>query len=216
VAIRSALTSLQEEEAEKLIVESRAKNFIDDEGYPKAAEIQSRCVSMIGRLFHAPFSEGPVGTSIVGIFEAVMLAMLAMKLRWQIDRKVQGKPLGRPNIIMSSSVQIYWMMAAQALEVEEKYAYCTESRFVADPAETISLIDENTIGICYTLGTPYTGEYEDVEGLNVLLEQKGLATPVHVDADSGGFVAPFIVPGLVWDFRKLQPYSGSVVPETLS
>lgn len=26
-------------------------------------------------------------------------------------------------------------------------------------------------------------------------------TPIHVDAASGGFIAPFIYPDLVWDFR---------------
>ncbi|RAI33172.1 pyridoxal-dependent decarboxylase, partial [Rhodoplanes roseus] len=28
-----------------------------------------------------------------------------------------------------------------------------------------------------------------------------LDIPVHVDAASGGFLAPFMVPGLAWDFR---------------
>lgn len=27
------------------------------------------------------------------------------------------------------------------------------------------------------------------------------ATPIHVDAASGGFVAPFLYPNLQWDFR---------------
>src|SRR5262249_24117915 len=30
---------------------------------------------------------------------------------------------------------------------------------------------------------------------------RGLDTPIHVDAASGGFVAPFVVPDLEWDFR---------------
>jgi glutamate decarboxylase len=34
-----------------------------------------------------------------------------------------------------------------------------------------------------------------------LLIEKGLDTPIHVDAASGGFVAPFVVPDLEWDFR---------------
>jgi len=51
------------------------------------------------------------------------------------------------------------------------------------------------------LGSTYTGEYEDVKGVNDLLDQKGLDTPIHVDAASGGFVAPFTVPDLEWDFR---------------
>jgi glutamate decarboxylase len=37
--------------------------------------------------------------------------------------------------------------------------------------------------------------------LDDLQEQRGLDVPIHVDAASGGFVAPFIQPDLVWDFR---------------
>ena len=31
--------------------------------------------------------------------------------------------------------------------------------------------------------------------------QTGWDTPIHVDAASGGFIAPFIYPDFVWDFR---------------
>ena len=69
----------------------------------------------------------------------------------------------------------------------------------------MALVDENTIGICAILGSTYTGQYEDVKKLNELLEQcnkeKNLEVPIHVDAASGGFVAPFIAPNLEWDFR---------------
>jgi glutamate decarboxylase len=37
--------------------------------------------------------------------------------------------------------------------------------------------------------------------LDRLAQEAGLDIPMHVDAASGGFVAPFVVPGLVWDFR---------------
>jgi glutamate decarboxylase len=47
----------------------------------------------------------------------------------------------------------------------------------------------------------YTGQYEDVQAISELLIQKGLDTPIHVDAASGGFVAPFVNPDLVWDFK---------------
>jgi glutamate decarboxylase len=63
------------------------------------------------------------------------------------------------------------------------------------------LVDENTIGICAILGSTYTGEYEDVKGINDLLIERNIDCPIHVDAASGGFVAPFICPELEWDFR---------------
>lgn len=52
--------------------------------------------------------------------------------------------------------------------------------------------DENTIGICCILGTTYTGEYEDAKAVNDLLIERGLDVGIHIDAASGGFVAPFV------------------------
>ncbi|KAK3371180.1 pyridoxal phosphate-dependent transferase [Lasiosphaeria ovina] len=204
--LASFVTTYMEEEAEKLMTESFSKNFIDYEEYPQSADIQNRCVSMIGRLFNAPggsddATKGAVGTSCVGSSEAIMLAVLAMKKRWKNKRVAAGKSTDKPNIIMSSAVQVCWEKAARYFEVDEKLVYCTQERYVIDPEETVNLVDENTIGICTILGTTYTGEYEDVKAVNDLLVRKGLDIPIHVDAASGGFVAPFVVPDLKWDFR---------------
>jgi glutamate decarboxylase len=72
---------------------------------------------------------------------------------------------------------------------------------VIDPKEAVDRVDENTIGICAILGTTYTGEYEDVKAINDLLVERNIDCPIHVDAASGGFVAPFMKPELEWDFR---------------
>lgn len=139
------------------MTESFSKNFIDYEEYPQSADIQNRCVSMIGRMFHAPTSgddsASAVGTSCVGSSEAIMLAVLAMKRRWKNKRKAEGKSTENPNIIMSSAVQVCWEKATRYFEIEEKLVYCTPERYVIDPKETVDLIDENTIGICTILGT---------------------------------------------------------------
>lgn len=198
---------LQEDEAEKLMTESFSKNFIDYEEYPQSADIQNRCVNMIARLFHAPVGEGEhehdhaMGTSCIGSSEAIMLGTLAMKKRWQNRRKAEGKDCSRPNLVMSSAVQVCWEKAARYFDIEEKFVYCTNERYVLDPEEAVNLIDENTIGICVILGTTYTGQYEDIKAVNDLLVQKKIDCPIHVDAASGGFVAPFVNPGLEWDFR---------------
>ncbi|KFX94376.1 hypothetical protein O988_06341 [Pseudogymnoascus sp. VKM F-3808] len=201
--LASFVTTFMEKEVEDLMTESLAKNFIDYEEYPRTAEIQNRCVSMIGRLFNAPVHDdaASIGTSTVGSSEAVMLATLAMKKRWQNKRKAEGKPYDKPNMIMSSAVQVVWEKAMRYFEVEEKYVYCTRDRYVLDPKETVDLVDENTIGICVILGTTYTGQYEDAKAINDLLDERGLDTPINIDAASGGFVAPFVVPELEWDFR---------------
>lgn len=203
--LASFVTTYMEDEAEKLMAESFPKNFIDYEEYPQSADIQNRCVSMIGRLFHAPVGAGAgvgaVGTSCVGSSEAIMLAVLAMKKRWKNKRIAEGKPVDKPNLIMSSAVQVCWEKATRYFEVEEKLVYCTPDRYVIDPKETVELVDENTIGICIIFGTTYTGEYEDVKAVNDLLVERGIDVPIHVDAASGGFVAPFVTPDLEWDFR---------------
>ena len=41
--------------------------------------------------------------------------------------------------------------AARYFDVEEKYVFCTDERYVIDPEEAVKLIDENTIGICTIL-----------------------------------------------------------------
>ncbi|GCE24050.1 hypothetical protein KDK_78500 [Dictyobacter kobayashii] len=49
------------------------------------------------------------------------------------------------------------------------------------------------------------GSYEPVEAisqaLDRLYDEQGLDIPIHVDAASGGLVAPFIQPDVVWDFQ---------------
>ncbi|KAL1587607.1 hypothetical protein WHR41_03674 [Cladosporium halotolerans] len=202
--LASFVTTYMEDEAEKLMVDAFSKNFIDYEEYPVSADIQNRCVSMIARLFNVPSHDensNAMGTSTIGSSEAIMLATLAMKKRWVNKRKAEGKDFSRPNIIMNSAVQVCWEKAARYFDVEEKFVYCTPDRYVIDPEEAVNLIDENTIGICSILGTTYTGEYEDTKAINDLLVKKGIDCPIHVDAASGGFVAPFVNPNLVWDFR---------------
>ncbi|KAI9877957.1 MAG: Glutamate decarboxylase 4 [Pleopsidium flavum] len=202
--LASFVTTYMEDEAEKLMTESLSKNFIDYEEYPQSADIQNRCVSMIARLFNAPTDSDDsqaMGTSTVGSSEAIMLGTLAMKKRWQNKRKAAGKDHSKPNIVMNAAVQVCWEKAARYFEVEERYVYCTQDRYVIDPEEAVNLVDENTIGICAIIGTTYTGEYEDVKAINDLLVKKNIDCPIHVDAASGGFVVPFVNPGLEWDFR---------------
>ena len=71
--------------------------------------------------------------------------------------------------------------------------------------EVIKRCDENTIGVVPTLGVTFTGQYEPVEevskALDKLQKSKGWDIPIHVDGASGGFLAPFIEPDLIWDFR---------------
>ena len=53
--------------------------------------------------------------------------------------------------------------------------------------------------------TTFDGSYEPVQDINdaldALQQKEGWDIPIHVDAASGGFVAPFLQPDLAWDFR---------------
>jgi glutamate decarboxylase len=74
-----------------------------------------------------------------------------------------------------------------------------------DGGQASRLCDENTIGVVAVLGSTFDGSYEPVEGISAALDafqrERGLDLPLHVDAASGGFVAPFLQPDLRWDFR---------------
>src|SRR5207247_1074194 len=65
--------------------------------------------------------------------------------------------------------------------------------------------DENTIGLVAILGSTFDGSYEpiaDIAGaLDKLHQGSGPDIPIHVDAASGGMIAPFLDPKLKWDFR---------------
>ena len=56
-----------------------------------------------------------------------------------------------------------------------------------------------------TLGVTFTCQYEPVAAVAAALDdlqaRTGLDIPIHVDGASGGFLAPFCDPDLIWDFR---------------
>ncbi|KAI8098516.1 glutamate decarboxylase [Halteromyces radiatus] len=202
------VTTYMEDEAEKLMAENIAKNFIDHDEYASSAELCNRCVNMIARLYHAPMHDSTteaLGCSTVGSSEAIILSTLAMKRRWQLARKAKGLPTDNPNLILGSNQQVAWHKATRYLEVESREVDCSEGFLCLDPVKAVELADENTIGIVVILGSTYTGHYEDAKKVNELLEKKcaetGWDIGIHVDAASGGFVAPFVNPDLEWDFR---------------
>ncbi|XP_057812392.1 glutamate decarboxylase-like [Salvia miltiorrhiza] len=205
--LASFVTTWMEPECDQLIMASLNKNYVDMDEYPVTTELQNRCVNMIARLFHAPVGdeEAAIGVSTVGSSEAIMLAGLAFKRKWQAKRKANSKPYHNPNIVTGANVQVCWEKFARYFEVELKEVKLREGYYIMDPAEAVELVDENTICVAAILGSTLTGEFDDVKLLNDLLTRKnmetGWDTPIHVDAASGGFVAPFLHPELEWDFR---------------
>ncbi|MFD2080433.1 glutamate decarboxylase [Actinopolymorpha cephalotaxi] len=205
------VTTWMEREADQLYAEAADKNLVDKDEYPLTAAIENRCVHIIANLWHAPDSHAALGTSTVGSSEACMLSGLALKRRWQHARAAEGKPADRPNIVFSSAVQVVWEKFANYWEVEPRYVPVTAERPSLTPDGVLDAVDENTIGVVAILGVTYTGAYEPVAdiaaALDDLHDRTGLDVPVHVDAASGGFVAPFLHPTLRWDFRLNRVHS---------
>lgn len=197
------VTTWMEPQAERLMAETFDKNLIDKDEYPFSAMIEERCVNIVSRLFHAP--ETGVGASAIGSSEAVMLAGIALKWRWRDRRKAAGKLHDRPNIVMGNNVQVVWEKFARYWEVEPRYIEMQHGRYTISPEEVLAAVDENTIGVVAMLGVTYTGEFEPIEAIHQALvehqKKTGMEIPMHVDAASGGFVAPFLHPKLKWDFR---------------
>jgi glutamate decarboxylase len=208
------VTTYMDNEADKLMVETFNKNAIDWDEYPQTVALQDRCVNMLSRLFGSAEHHDGGGTATVGSSEAIHLAGLAMKFRWRDARTAAGLPSDRPNIVMGANVQVCWEKFARYFDVEPRYVPLTVERFVIGVPEAMALVDENTIGVVGILGSTYTGEYEPIADLDAALgalcDARGWDVPLHVDAASGGFVAPFLHPELLWDFRLPRVHSINV------
>ncbi|WP_291480225.1 glutamate decarboxylase [Corynebacterium sp.] len=194
-----------DDQADRLYREAFDKNMVDKDEYPATADIEDRCWRMIAALWNAPDPDATVGTSTVGSSEACMMGGLALKRRWQQRRRAQGAPTDRPNIVMSSAVQVCWEKFCNFFEVEPRFVPITEEHRVFDGHDLEAYVDENTIGVVAILGVTYTGMYEPVGRISAALDRiqadTGLDVRIHVDAASGGMVAPFLQPELEWDFR---------------
>jgi glutamate decarboxylase len=203
------VTTWMDPEAGRLMAETFDKNMIDKDEYPATAAMEQRCVCMVADLFHAENlrdddPSSAIGVSTIGSSEAVMLGGLALKWRWR-QRVGPDWKHRTPNLVMGSNVQVVWEKFCRYFDVEPRYLPMEEGRYVITPEQVVDAVDENTIGVVGILGTTYTGELEPIEQICAALDKLaaggGVDVPVHVDAASGGFVVPFLHPGLKWDFR---------------
>ncbi|MGI8870566.1 MAG: glutamate decarboxylase [Mycobacteriales bacterium] len=193
-----------EPEARGLMELSIDKNMVDKDEYPQTAEIESRCVHMIARLWHSPDAADTIGTSTTGSSEAAMLGGMALLWQWRERRRAAGAPTDRPNLV-TGPVQVCWHKFTRYWGVEHREIPMEGDRLVMSPETALARVDANTIGVVPTLGVTFTGDYEPVKAVSEALDRHaaggGPDVPMHVDAASGGFLAPFTAPGLEWDFR---------------
>lgn len=214
----SFVGTYMEREAEALMIENLSKKYVtpkvkrlkllqtlnvlnifsmsDADEYPAMMAIHARCISILSNLWGVQKGETAIGSATTGSSEAIHLGGLAMKRRWQEKRDAEGKDKSKPNIIMGSNAQVALEKFARYFEVEARILDVSEkSHYRLDPELVKKNIDENTIGIFVILGSTYTGHYEPVEEISKILDEfekkTGIDIPIHVDAASGGFIAPF-------------------------
>lgn len=194
-----------DDHAEKLFAETFDRNLIDKDEYQATSAIEKRCLVMLADLWHAREPRNTIGTSTTGSSEACMLGGLALKRRWRDARRRAGKPASRPNLVMSSAVQVCWKKFCNYWDVEPRLVPISQEHKTLDGHELASYVDENTIGVVAILGVTYTGIYEPVQRIAAALDEiqdsTGLDIDIHVDGATGAFVAPFVQPDMVWDFR---------------
>lgn len=179
------------------------------------ADLENRCVDIIGNLWHMNPKEEPIGTSTVGSSEACMLGGLAMLFRWKhlADKAgVNRFTKKRPNLVISSGYQVCWEKFCRYWDIEMRTVPLDMEHLSLNMDTVMDYVDDYTIGIVAILGITYTGKYDDVKTLDKLVEQYNKKKPelpirIHVDGASGGMVAPFIDPELKWDFRLKNVWS---------
>ena len=197
------VTTWMEPQAGQLMQESLDKNMIDKDEYPQTAAIENRCVAILADLWHAPEAEVATGCSTTGSSEACMLAGMALKRRWAA--RTGADPTRKPNLVMGANVQVCWEKFCRYWDVEPRLVPVEGDRLHLGAEQAVAHCDENTIGVVAILGSTFDGSYEPVADIAAALDELaaggGPDVPIHVDGASGGMVAPFLDPDLVWDFR---------------
>jgi glutamate decarboxylase len=204
----SYVNVVSEPEERQVAMLGATVNLADASVYPASVYIHDTVVNMIARLWNAPpppVGSGYSGAGTVGSTEACLLAGLALKFRWRewYARKVGKKPnsaevLGiRPNLVISTCYQAAWEKFFRYFDVVPKFCKPTllENSMSVDAKELCALCDEKTIAVVAILGNHYNGAYDPVWEINdeiqKINEAKGLQVGIHIDAASGGFIAPF-------------------------
>lgn len=215
--LASFVGTYMEKEAERLMIENLAKNMSDADEYPAMMDIHARCISIIAHMWGVQKGERAIGSATTGSSEAIHLGGLAMKQLWKEKRQAAGKDISKPNIIMGANAQVALEKFARYFDVEARILdVSAASQYVLDPKKVRENVDENTIGVFVILGSTYTGTYESVQAVSDVLDdyekETGNYIPIHVDAASGGFVAPFTdaKAGEKWNFELPRVHSINV------
>eukprot|EP01134_Creolimax_fragrantissima_P006228 CFRG6228T1 len=192
-------------------------NIADQTVYPSSFKLHNDVLNMVANLWNAPKDDKfddygcfP-GAGTVGSTEACLLAGLALKMRWRrwyAARHGLAEDEVRavyPNLVMSDMFQACWEKFFRFMDVEPRFVAPSHKTCKVQAEDMIALCDDKTIGMVAIMGNHYTGHYDPVweidEALTRFNNEMGFQIGLHVDAASGGFVAPFQPEVPAWDFR---------------
>ena len=186
------------------------KNMIDKDEYPATAELESRCVHILADLWHSPAAADTIGCSTNGLERSQHARRTGPEVEVaRAHESAAGQPFDKPNhrhraqcrsaginsrAISTSSCARFPLerLAAIGMTPEE----VTQARRPQHHRRHADLRRD--------LYLPNTNRWpRSPKPSTDLRATKGLDIPMHVDAASGGFVAPFVEPDLVWDFDSL-------------
>uniref|UniRef100_A0A7S4EH22 glutamate decarboxylase n=2 Tax=Pseudo-nitzschia australis TaxID=44445 RepID=A0A7S4EH22_9STRA len=206
-----------EEEEKDIAIQGLSINLADGSVYPASVDLHDRVVDAIATLWNCPREEQGAdfkhfaGSGTVGSTEACLLALLAQKFRWR-KWYAERHELSRdevvgvvPNIVIPTYYQACWEKAFRYLDIKPKFLHPEFKKFRINTGELNDLVDEKTIMVVGILGNHYNGTYDPIwemdKHLTTINAKKGFQVGLHVDAASGGFVAPFQDDVPAWDFR---------------
>jgi len=206
-----------EAQEQELALKGLEVNIADQTVYPQSFKIHDTCVNMIAKLWNCPEPDDfddygcYPGACTVGSTEACLLAGLALKFRWRkwyaksnnlSEKEVFGE---RPNIVISTCFQAAWEKLIKYMDIDAKFIQPSYKDFKINTDEISKTIDDHTIGVVAIMGNHYGGQYDPVSEINDVVEKvnkdRGFQVGIHVDAASGGFIAPFQEDLPDWDFR---------------
>lgn len=189
-------------EAEEIFIKFSSINAVDSCAYPEVEEMSQYCGNFLLDMFHASSPERYQFFPTSGSSEAIFLAILLFKNYW---KAYHPDSTIKPNLIIHQTSHVAFISAAKALDVELKIVEKDHESLTWNLSQLKENIDKGTIGVVCTLGATTTLVMDEVEKINAVLESisghSDYLIPIHVDAASGGFIAPFIYPDFIWDFR---------------
>ena len=113
------VTTYMDDYATKLMNEAININYIDETEYPRIAVMNAKCINIVANLWNTPEqAKWKAGALAIGSSEACMLGGVAAWLRWRKKRQAAGKPVDKPNFVISTGFQVVWEKFAQLWQIE--------------------------------------------------------------------------------------------------